>query len=161
MISAPERDVGHGNCVPAGSADSPTTQSGEARVSCIWTDTFLRKVADKIVTKQTSLPTEQVIERAAAFFGNEHWQVLGQSSRGLSFDGRVRCPWPLCILVVVGCLLLIVPGVLLYFLVVRPRYGRQELAATATPRGTGTEVAVRCRHAAVGLAQRFLAELPL
>ena len=139
----------------------PTTQSGEARVSCIWTDTFLRKMADKIVTKQTSLPTKQVIERAAAFFAREHWDVLGQSSRGVSFGGRVRCPGPLCILVVVGCLLLIVPGVILYYLVLRPRYGRQELAATATPRGTGTEVAVRCRQEAIGLANRFLKELPV
>ena len=118
-------------------------------------------MADKIVTKQTSLPTAQVIERAAAFFAREQWDVLGQSSRGVSFDGRVGCPWPLCLLVVVGCLLLILPGVLMYYLVVRPRYGRQELAATAAPRGTGTEVAVRCRPASVCLAQRFLADLPL
>ena len=117
-------------------------------------------MADKIANGRTSLSSEEVIVRAVQFFSTEKFRASSQSGRTATFDGRPPIPWGMIILMVLGLIFCIVPGIILYFMVIRKVYRFQNLVVTANPIAGGTEVSINHPDWATKLVQRFLEALP-
>ena len=118
-------------------------------------------MADIVTTGQTSLPAEDVIVRAVQFFATENWRPTTQSQRTATFQGKPPIPWLMLLLTVVGFVACIVPGIILYIMVLRKMLRFQNLVVTANPLpACGTEVVLQYPEQARKLAGRFLAVLP-
>jgi hypothetical protein len=117
-------------------------------------------MADSVSSKQTILPSDEVITRAVQFFSSSHWRPTSQSQRSATFEGRVPVPWFMLLLTVIGYICCIVPGVIMYFMVVRKLRRFQNLVVTTTAVGTGTEVTVKHPSQADKVVKQFLAALP-
>lgn len=117
-------------------------------------------MADSILNKQTGLSGEEVITRAVQFFSTESWRTTSQSPRAATFEGRPPIPWFMLLLTAIGYLCCLVPGIVMWFLVIRKARRFQNLVVTATPVGRGTEVVVTYPSHARKLAGRFLDALP-
>jgi hypothetical protein len=97
-------------------------------------------MADLVSTGQTTLAPEEVIVRAVQFFTSEKWRPQTQSTRIATFAGRPRIGCVLPVLTAIAFLFFIIPGVLMYFLVVRRAMQFQNLVVTADPVQSATEV---------------------
>ena len=117
-------------------------------------------MADSVLTKQTSLSGEDVVTRAIQFFSTASWRATSQSARAVTFEGRVPIPWFMILLTVIGYLCCLVPGIIMWVMVVRTMRRFQNLVVTATPMSRGTEVVVTYPGQARKLAERFLQALP-
>lgn len=117
-------------------------------------------MADVVAQGQTALTSEEVIVRAVQFFSTENWRPTGQSARTATFQGKPKIPWFMLLLTVVAFLACIVPGIIMYIMVIRKMYRFHNLVVTANPIGNGTEVVVQYPPAAEKLARRFLQALP-
>ncbi len=117
-------------------------------------------MADKVTNGKTSLPSEEVIVRAVQFFSTEKFRASSQSGRTATFDGRPPIPWFMLLLTIIGYLCCIVPGIIMYFMVIRKLRRFHNLVVTASPVSGGTEVSVTHPDWAAGQAKRFLAALP-
>jgi hypothetical protein len=118
-------------------------------------------MADIVNTGQTSLPPEEVMVRAVQFFATENWRPTTQSSRTATFQGKPPIPWFWILLTILGLVACIVPGIILYFMVIRKMIRFQNLVVTATPVSTlATEVVIQYPQHAAKLATRFLTVLP-
>lgn len=117
-------------------------------------------MADSILTKTTSLPSEEVITRAVQFFSTAKWQATTQSARSVTFAGRPPIPWFMILLTLIGYACCIVPGIILYVAVVKKMRRFQNLVVTALPTSQGTEVSVNFPSHANKQAERFLTALP-
>lgn len=95
------------------------------------------------------------------FFGAEDWRTTEQTARTVVLRGRPRIPWYMLLLMTMGFLAFVVPGVALYLLHIRKTYWFTNIVVTATPVKGGTEVVIQYRsEAAAPIAQRFVAGLP-
>lgn len=117
-------------------------------------------MADNIATGRTSLSSEEVIVRAVPFFSTEKFKATSQAGRTATLEGRPPLPWGLLLLTVLGFLVFIVPGILLYVLVIRKRCRFSNLVVTASPMAGGTEVSISSPPWAAKLVTRFLSALP-
>ncbi|MBI2924549.1 MAG: hypothetical protein HYY24_02460 [Verrucomicrobia bacterium] len=117
-------------------------------------------MADNVANGKTSLSSEEVIVRAVQFFSTERFKATSQSGPTATFEGRPPLPWGLLLLTVLGFLLLIVPGILMYVMVIRKRYRFSNLVVTASPMAGGTEVSISSPPWAANLVTRFLSALP-
>jgi len=117
-------------------------------------------MADKLANNTTSLPSEEVIVRAVQFFSTEKFRCSGQSGRTATFDGRPPIPWFLLLLTVLGFLFFVVPGIIMYILVIRKVRRFHNLVVTASPVPGGTEVSISHPGWAAKQAQRFMQSLP-
>jgi len=117
-------------------------------------------MADLVATRQTTLPGEEVIVRAVQFFTNEKWRPQTQSERIATFMGRPPIPWGLLLLTIIGFICFIVPGVIMYILVVRRMIRFQNLVVTVSPAKAGTDVNVTYPKHAKKLVDRFMGLLP-
>ena len=117
-------------------------------------------MADKVTNGKTSLPSEEVIVRAVQFFSTEKFRASSQSGRTATFDGRPPIPWFMLLLTIIGYLCCIVPGIIMYFMVIRKLRRFHNLVVTASPIDGGTEVSVTHPDWAASQAKRFLAALP-
>ncbi len=113
-----------------------------------------------VATRQTLHSYEDVLVGAMQFFSAEDWRQTDQSARKVTFRGRPRIPWYLLLLMTIGFLALVVPGLALYFLHIRKTYRFSDIVVTATPVRSGTEVVVRYPAPASALAHRFVNGLP-
>ncbi len=117
-------------------------------------------MADSILTKQTSLAGDEVVTRAVQFFSTESWRTTSQSPRAATFEGRPPIPWFMLLLTVVGYLCCVIPGIIMYIVVIKKMRRFQNIVVTATPMAKGTEVTVTHPDHVKKLAGRFLAALP-
>ena len=117
-------------------------------------------MADVVAQGKTSLASEEVIVRAVQFFSTENWRPTGQSARTATFQGKPKIPWFMLLLTIVGFVACVVPGIIMYIMVIRKMYRFHNLVVTATPTPSGSEVVVQYPPPAEKLARRFLAALP-
>ena len=118
-------------------------------------------MAELAASTRTSHGYEDVIVGAMQFFGAEDWRATEQTARTVILRGRPRIPWYLLLLMTLGFLAFVIPGVALYLLHIRKTYWFTNIVVTATPVRGGTEVVIQYgSHAAAPLARRFMAELP-
>jgi hypothetical protein len=117
-------------------------------------------MADLLANAKTGLAGEEVIVRAIQFFTNERWRAQSQSSRVATFVGRPKVPWGLVFLTVLAFLCFVIPGIIMYFLVIRRVIRFQNIVVTTTATPEGTEVTVTYPNTAVKLVGRFMAALP-
>jgi len=117
-------------------------------------------MADVVKRGTTSLGFEDVIARAVQFFATENWKPTSQSNRTATFEGKPPIPWFMMLLTIAGFLLCIVPGVIIYIMMIRKMYRFHNLVVTANPVEGGSEVILQYPPAAEKLAGRFLEALP-
>jgi hypothetical protein len=117
-------------------------------------------MADLVANAKTSLPGEDVIVRAVQFFTNERWRAQSQSSRVATFVGRPKIPVGLLLLTILGFLMFVVPGILMYILVVRRVIRFQNIVVTSTPTAVGTDVVITYPKMAKKLVDQFVSALP-
>lgn len=113
-----------------------------------------------VTSVRTSLSAEDVILRAVQFFATESWRPTTQSARSATFEGKPRIPCLLLILTVFAFALLIVPGIILWILVIRKVYRFQNIVVTANPLPHGSEVILQYPPAAKKLVVGFVKALP-
>ena len=116
-------------------------------------------MADLVTNGRTSLSAEEVIVRAVQFFSTAKWKATSQSSRTATFEGKPPIPWFMLLLTILG-FLCIVPGIIMYIMVIRKMYRFMNLVVTANPIANGTEVSVSHPKYAEKMATGFLAALP-
>ena len=116
-------------------------------------------MADKISNGKTSLSAEEVIVRAVQFFSTEKFKATSQSGRTATFEGRPPIPWGMLLLTILGFIMCIVPGVIMYIMVIRKMYRFYSLVVTASPIAGGTEVSVTYPDFAGKLVPRFIGAL--
>lgn len=117
-------------------------------------------MADLVTNWKTSLSAEEVIVRAVQFFSTERWKAISQSSRTATFEGKPAIPWFMLLLTIVGFFACIIPGVIMYVMVIRKMYRFVNLVVTANPITNGTEVSVSHPKTAEKLVNRFMVALP-
>jgi hypothetical protein len=117
-------------------------------------------MADSVLNKQTNLSGEEVITRAVQFFSTESWRATSQSPRAATFEGKPPVPWFMMLLMIVGYICCLVPGIIMKIMVINKMRRFQNLVVTTTPMSRGTEVVVTYPSHAKKLAARFLAALP-
>ena len=117
-------------------------------------------MADLVATAQTSLGAEDVIVRAVQFFTNEKWRPQTQSGRIATFQGRPPIPMGHIFLTIIGLIFFIVPGIILYILLIRKVIRFQNLVVTVSPAKAGTDVNITYPKHAKKLVDRFMGLLP-
>lgn len=117
-------------------------------------------MADVVAQGKTCLTSEEVIVRAVQFFSTESWRPTGQSARTATFEGKPKIPWFMLLLTYIGFLACVVPGIIMYIMVIRKLHRFHNLVVTATPVAGGSEVVVQHPPPAKKLARRFLEALP-
>jgi hypothetical protein len=117
-------------------------------------------MADQVSTKKTVLAPDEAIVRAVQFFSTERWRTTSQSSRSVTFEGKPPFPFFTILFTVIGFMLCVVPGLIMYYLFVRKMYRFYNLVVTATGGESGTEVTVSYPGFAASLVNRFLKALP-
>lgn len=117
-------------------------------------------MAELVATAITSLPPEETIERAVIFFPGEKWRARTHSARTATFEGRPPIPWGMIFLTVIAFIAFVVPGLILYFIVIRRMYRLQNLVVSAAPVSKGAEVTIRYPKQAKKLVKNFLSALP-
>ncbi len=117
-------------------------------------------MADIITNQKTSLPCEEVVIRAVQFFSTENWQVTSQSGRAVTLKGKMPIPIGMILLMILGYMACFVPGIILYFMVIKKMRGFQNLVVTASPIERGSEVSVSHPKHAKKTVAKFTAALP-
>jgi hypothetical protein len=118
-------------------------------------------VAELAASTRTSYGYEDVIVGAMQFFAAEEWRQTDQSARQVTFRGRPGIPWYLLLLMTLGFLALVIPGMALYLLHIRKTYWFTSIVVTATPVKGGTNVVIEYGSpAAARLARQFAERLP-
>jgi hypothetical protein len=117
-------------------------------------------MADTVTQGRTSLSAEDVIVRAVQYFATTNWRPTSQSVRTATFQGKPPIPWFMMLLTIVGFLACLVPGIIMYIMVIKKMLRFQNLVVTANPIAGGTEVIVQYPDAAGKLAAKFLEALP-
>ena len=117
-------------------------------------------MADSVLTKQTNLSGEEVVTRAIQFFSTENWRTTSQSPRNATFEGRPPIPWFMMLLMIVGYICCIIPGIIIKIMVIKKMRRFQNIVVAAASMNQGTEVTVTHPSHAKKLAERFLAALP-
>ena len=117
-------------------------------------------MADIVITERTSLPGEELTTRAIQFFSTQNWRVTSQSARAVTFEGRTPIPWFHMLCVILGFMFCVVPGLILYFTLIKKVRRFQNIVVTASPVEGGTDVSITHPPHAKGLVKKFLAALP-
>lgn len=117
-------------------------------------------MADKVANGKTSLSAEEVIVRSVQFFSTSKFRATSQSGRTATFQGRPPIPWVMLILTIIGFMMCLVPGIIMYLMVLRKMYRFYNLVVTANPIGGGTEVSITHPDWASKLVTQFFGALP-
>jgi hypothetical protein len=118
------------------------------------------KMADLISNGKTNLSGEEVIVRAVQFFTTEKWRCQSQSPRVATFVGRPPIPIGLILLTIIGFAFFIIPGIIMYIVVIRKVMRFQNIVVTANPMPSGSEVVITHPPKVQKLASQFLNALP-
>ena len=117
-------------------------------------------MADAVINAKTSLSSEEVIVRAVQFFSTEKWRATSQSGRVATFQGMPPIPWFMIMFTILGFMFCIIPGIIMYFMVIRKARRFQNLVVTANPISGGTEVSISHPGWSSALAKRYISALP-
>lgn len=118
-------------------------------------------MAELAAEKKTRSCYEDVIVGAMEFFGAEDWRVTDMTARTIILRGRPRIPWHVLVLMTLGFLAFVIPGVALYMRHVRKTYRPTSIFVSATPIPGGTDVVIHYGSpAAAPLGTRFVGNLP-
>jgi hypothetical protein len=117
-------------------------------------------MADIVVNQRTSLPGEEVTTRAIQFFSTQNWRVTSQSARAVTLAGRIPIPWFHLLCVILGFLFCLLPGIILYFMLIKKVRKFQNMVVTVASVEGGTEVSITCPPYAKALVSKFLGALP-
>ncbi len=117
-------------------------------------------MADKVSNFKTSLSGEETITRSVQFFSTAKFRTSSQSPRAATFDGMPPVPWFMLFCMILGLVFCIVPGIILWFMVIRKMRRFQNLVVTANPIDGGTEVSVSYPAWAGNHVTKFLKALP-
>lgn len=100
-------------------------------------------MADVITQGRTSLGPEEVIVRAVQFFSTGNWRPTSQSARTATFQGKPPIPWFMLLLTVIGFMACLLPGIIMYIMVIRKMYRFHNLVVTANPVSGGSEIVLQ------------------
>ncbi len=117
-------------------------------------------MAEQLATTTTSLNGEEVIVHAVQYFTNGRWRAQSQAARIVTFIGRPKIPWGMLFLTVLAFMCMVVPGIIMYIVVIRKMYRFQNLVVTTTATRQGTEVAITHPKFAKSLVEQFIQTLP-
>jgi hypothetical protein len=117
-------------------------------------------MAELVANTKTSLQGEEVIVRAVQFFSSGKWRTQSQSARIATFAGRPPIPIGMLILTFIGFVFFIVPGIIMYFVVIRKMMQLQNIVVTVNPISGGSDVVVKYAKHAKKLVDGFLQSLP-
>ena len=117
-------------------------------------------MADLVLNKRTTISSEEVVTRAVQFFSTAQWRATSQSPRAATFEGIPPIPWFMIVLMILGYICCVVPGIIIQITLIRKMRRFQNLVVTATMQGGGTDVVLTYPKHARKLADRFLAALP-
>jgi len=118
-------------------------------------------MADQVANKKTSLSSEEVLSRSVQFFSTEKWRVTSQAARTATFQGMPPIPWVHLLFTIIGLLACLVPGIILYILLIKKARRFVNLVVTANPLPKGSEVSISYPDNAKKLVNRFLDALPI
>jgi hypothetical protein len=99
-------------------------------------------MAELAASTMTSSRYEDVIVGAMQFFGAEDWRATDHTAGTVVLHGRPRIPWYM-LLMTLGFLAFVAPGVALYLLHARKAYWFASIVVTATPIKGGTDVVIQ------------------
>ncbi len=116
--------------------------------------------AELVATQQTTLPADDVIVRAVQYFTNGKWRAQSQSQRVATFVGIPPIPWVLMFCTYISFFFFLVPGIIMYFFVVRKVRRLQNIVVSCNPNEKGTEVVITYTKIAKNMVDRFLTSLP-
>jgi len=79
-----------------------------------------------------------------------------------TFEGKPPIPWGIILLTIIGFIAFVVPGIILYIIVIRRMYRFQNLVVSAdvASKGSGSEVTVRYPKQAKKLVRDYIRALP-
>jgi hypothetical protein len=97
--------------------------------------------------------------RSVQYFTTGKWRTQSQSQRIATFVGRPAVPVLYIILTILGFIACLVPGIIMYLLLVRKAMQLQNIVVTANPTAGGTEVVVKHSSSAKKLVQEYLEAL--
>jgi hypothetical protein len=117
-------------------------------------------MADIVANQKTSLPGEEVTTRAIQFFSTQNWRVTSQSARAVTLAGRIPIPWFHLLCVILGFIFCLVPGIILYFMLIGKVRKFQNMVVAVAPVEGGTDVSITCPPHAKTLVAKFLGALP-
>jgi len=117
-------------------------------------------MANLVKTGKTSLQNDDVISRAVQFFSTTKWTCQSQSDKIATFQGKPPIPWFLILATICGFFFFIIPGIIMYFFIIRKMYRFQNLVVTTKAIKDGTEVDINYPNYAKKLVDRFLEALP-
>jgi len=117
-------------------------------------------MADKVSNVRTSLGNEEVISLAVQTFTAGKFRTSSQSSRIATFDGMPPIPWFMLLLTILGFLFCLIPGIVMYFVVIKKMRRFHSLVVTVSPVNGGTDVSVKYPDWAERTTQQFLNALP-
>jgi len=109
---------------------------------------------------KTTLAPDEVLTRAVQFFSTEKWKPTSQSPRTATFEGKVPIPWGMLCLMVLSFMCFVIPGIILYVLIIKKLRGFQNLVIAVTAIPQGTEVSVSHPPQAKALVAKFMKVLP-
>ena len=117
-------------------------------------------MANQTSTITTSAPTEEILVTAVQFFTSERFATSSQTTRNVTFTGKPGFPCGMLILVALGYLFFIIPGLILQFTLVRKLHKLHNLVVTVTPAGAVTEVSISYPSWASSQVKKFMGSLP-
>jgi hypothetical protein len=117
-------------------------------------------MADLVVNQKTTLAADEVIVRAIQFFSTENWRVTSQSGRAVTLAGKPPFPLLHLCFVIIGFMLCVVPGIILYFMLLRKVIRFQNMVVTATAVNNETDVSITYPPHGRKLVEKFLLALP-
>jgi hypothetical protein len=86
--------------------------------------------------------------------------VPSQSARAVTFEGRIPIPWFHLLCVILGFLFCLLPGIILYFMLIKKVRRFQNMVITVASVEGGTDVSVTHPPHAKAMVAKFLSALP-
>lgn len=117
-------------------------------------------MAELVANTKTSLQGEEVIVRAVQFFTSGKWRTQSQSARIATFAGKPPIPVGMLILTVIAFFFFILPGIIMYFVVIRKMMQLQNIVVSVNPITGGSDVVVKYSKAATKMVNSFVQSLP-
>lgn len=117
-------------------------------------------MANHTSTTLTTASAEEVLVAAVQFFTSERFSTTSQTNRNVTFAGKPGFPCGMLVLVVIGYVCFIIPGIIMQLTLVRKLYKLHNLVVTATPAPPNTDVSINYPTWASGQVRKFMAGLP-
>lgn len=117
-------------------------------------------MAELVATAHTSLSPEEAVERSVMFFPGEKWRARTHMAKTATFEAKPPIPWGMLFLTIIGFMVFVVPGIILYFVVIRKMYRLQNLVVSATAANEGSDVIVRYPKHAKKAVIEYIKALP-